>query len=170
MAEALWASGPHPEYERELALYGRFVGAWDFDWTGFDEEGNVAQTAPGEWLFDWGLEGRAVVDVWICPNRTERVKEGAPKGEWGVTVRFYDPEIDAWRVTWHGPGFGNVRPFIAKEEGDEIVQRGTTADGEPMRWVFSDVTAHTFEWRSEISKDGSETWRKREHMSVRRRA
>lgn len=169
MLEALAAPGPHPDREEHLGLYGQFMGAWDFDWTGYDADGAVSQAAVGEWLFDWGLHGRAVVDVWICPSRAEREKEGAPYGEHGVTVRFYDPAIDAWRVTWMGPAFGNVRPFVARQEGDEIVQRGETPDGHQLQWIFSDVTDNSFRWRSQLSEDGGETWRIRERMEVRRR-
>jgi len=169
MLEALWAPGPHPDRAEHLDLYGQFVGEWDFDWTGYDTNGEASQTAVGEWLFDWGLDGRAVVDVWICPSRTERARDDAPSGEHGATVRFYDPAIEAWRVTWMGPAFGNVRAFIATLEGDEIVQRGTTPDGHELRWIFSDITRDSFRWRSQVSEDGGGNWRIRERMEVRRR-
>jgi hypothetical protein len=168
MLESLGAPGPHPDFEDQLALYGQFVGDWEFDYTGYDDDGSMGARAVGEWHFAWALDGRAVADVWICPSRSERMKEGAPPGEYGVTVRFYDASIEAWKVTWHGPAFGNVRVFTAKREGDEIVQRGTTPDGKPLQWIYSDVAGDTFHWRSQISDDDGATWRLREEFDVRR--
>jgi len=149
-------------------LYGRFVGEWDFDWTGYDADGDELLTTRGEWLFAWTLQGRAVQDIWICPARDlYDSPDCPPQREYGTTVRFYDAGADVWRVVWCGPGFGNLRPFVATQQGDEIVQEGTTPDGEPLHWIFSDITPTSFEWRSRILHDGE--WRPRERMSVRRR-
>ena len=165
--ESLASGERHPDIPEDRDLYGRFVGSWDFDYTGYGSDGDVT-TAIGEWHFMRGLDGRAVVDVWICPSRAERAKQGSPPGEYGVTVRFYDASADTWKVTWHGPAFGNVRPFTAAREGDEIVQRMVTPEGHDMRWIFSDIEDDSFHWRSVISEDGGATWNLREEFAVRR--
>jgi hypothetical protein len=163
--EALVAPGPAAEYADELMLYGRFVGDWEFDWTGFDENGDETLTTRGEWLFTWVLRGRAVQDVWICPARD--LDEVAGGREYGTTVRFYDPKIDAWHVVWAGPGFGSLRTFVATARGDEIVQEGRSPEGRDLRWIFSDIEPDSFSWRSQELVDGH--WRLRERMAVRRR-
>jgi hypothetical protein len=168
MLEALASDGPSPEIPEEEDLYGRFVGSWDFDYTAYGAEGDVTK-AVGEWHFAWALDGRAIVDVWICPSRAEREREGAPPGEYGVTVRFYDASVGGWRSTWHGPAFGNVRPFVAKREGDEIVHRGVTSEGHALHWIFSDIRDDAFHWRSVVSEDDGATWRMREEFDARRR-
>jgi hypothetical protein len=166
--EALLAAGPAAEYADKLMLYGRFVGDWDFDWTGFDADGNETLTTRGEWLFTWVLRGRAVQDVWICPARDLYGAPGAPaEREYGTTIRFYDAKIDAWHVVWAGPGFGNLRTFVASARGEEIVQEGRSHEGRPMQWIFSDIEGDSFTWRSQELVDGR--WRLRERMAVRRR-
>ena len=67
-----------------------------------------------------------------------------PPGEWGTTLRFYDPAIDAWRSTWIGPRKHVVMPFLARQVGDEIVLEGSFQEGSLTRWIFSDVTPATF--------------------------
>ena len=150
-------------------LFGQFVGSWDVDVT-WHEAGRVVRRARGEWHFAWVLEGRGVQDVWIVPPRGERTG-GADLYEYGTTLRFYDPGIDAWRSTWHGPMHGVVIPFIARKVADEIVLQGRHAvDDRPMRWVFSDIGPERFLWRSEASADEGETWELIQDFVVRRRA
>jgi hypothetical protein len=166
--EALVASGPAPEYADQLMLYGRFVGEWDFDWTGYDGAGDETFTTRGEWLFTWALRGRAVQDVWICPARDLYDVPGTPSDrEYGTTVRFYDPGIDAWHVVWAGPGGGNLRTFVAGARGGQIVQEGRTPAGRPLQWIFSEIEPGSFTWRSQELVEGE--WRLRERMAVRRR-
>ena len=158
LAEALAADGPHPEHAEALMLFGRFVGEWDFDWVAYDRDGEQSSAERGEWIFDWVLEGRAVQDVWIVPAR-----------EYGTTIRVYDPRLDVWLVTWHGPVNGARRTFVARRSGDEIVQEGRTERGHPMRWIFSEIAEDSFSWRSVVSEDGERAWQLREEMHVRRK-
>lgn len=95
---------------------------------------------PGQFV-DVG-DQEPVGDVWISPSRASRA-DGAD-GEWGMSLRFYDPEIDAFRSTWLGPGNGWVIPFIGKPTEIE----SDTGDVR-RRWVFSDLTAESFSWRAE---------------------
>ena len=165
-AEALMADGPAPEHATELMLYGQFVGEWELDWTAYADDGEPAKTARGEWIFSWILEGRAVQDVWILPHRGE----GMPAGEYGTTIRFYDPRSDVWYVTWSGPVNGARRTFVARPVDDEILQEGTNEDGELLQWIFSEITSNSFRWRNLRSADRGTTWRLVEEMRVRRRS
>jgi hypothetical protein len=169
MLSALGASGPHPDLADKLELFGQFVGSWDLDRTSYAPDGTTA-TVPGEWHFGWVLEGRAVQDVWICPARRYRTAPIAPPAEWGTVIRFFDTSIDAWRATWVGPATGISHAFVAHEEGGEIVLRGTTDEGGPLRWVFSDITGDSFRWRSEVADDPGRAWRLTVEMRVRRRS
>jgi hypothetical protein len=110
-----------------------------------------------------------VQDVWIVPSRAERAAGDDRPGEYGSTIRFYDPRLDAWRCVWSGPAFGNLRVFEARPVGDEVVLEGTNPDGHPLRWIFSDATEASFHWRDEVSEDGGATWFLQEEMEVRRR-
>jgi 2-polyprenyl-6-methoxyphenol hydroxylase-like FAD-dependent oxidoreductase len=55
------------------------------------------RTVTAEWHFAWALNGHAVQDVWIAPHRRDR-ECGEPPVDWGTTIRFYDPGIDAWAI------------------------------------------------------------------------
>ncbi|MFC0108211.1 hypothetical protein [Kibdelosporangium aridum] len=150
------ADGPHPDHAAELMLFGRFVGAWDLTVTDHFEDGTT-RTMRGEWHFGWALQGRAIQDVWIVPGR-----------ECGMTVRFYDPRITAWRSTWIGPTSGYVQQFVARQQGDEIVLAGQQPDGRSLQWIFSSITPQSFHWRNVISTNGA-TWRLQQEMQVVRR-
>jgi hypothetical protein len=165
LADALLADGPDPEHAEALMLFGRFVGAWECDWVGYDWDGETT-TERGEWIFGWVLEGRAVQDVWIIPGRSRR--DGA-EGEYGTTIRFYDPLLGAWLVTWNGPVGRARRTLVARPAGDAIVQDGQTEEGYPLRWTFSEIEEDSFTWRSVCSRDGEQTWQLREEMQVRRK-
>ena len=152
------SDGPDPHGPPELMQFGRFVGAWDLDVICYDEQGEVSRRLPGEWHFGWALEGRAVADVWIVPSRSRRDGSGPPSGEYGMSLRFFDPDIDAWRSTWLGPVHKVVLPFLAKQVGDEMRLERTDGD-RLVRWSFSEITPSSFRWRNTTSDDGGEKWR-----------
>jgi hypothetical protein len=152
--DAFAAPGPAPELADRLHLFGQFVGSWDLSVTTIGHDG-VATNLPGEWHFGWALAGRAVADVWICPRRNAA---GGSPGEHGLSLRFYDPAIAAWRSTWMGPARGIVRAFVARPTDAGIVLEGRF-DGIDTRWSFSDITSTSFRWRNEESIDDGERWR-----------
>lgn len=168
MLAALAAPGPHPDLAEHLHLFGQFVGSWDVDITYYRPDGS-RQALEGEWHFGWVLEGRAIQDVWIAPRRALR-RAGRELGDYGATLRFYDPAIAAWRSTWIGPYKGYVMPFIARPVGDEIVLEGSFAPGRTTRWIFSDITPDTFRWRHVDLEEGSDGEVLRQTMAARRRA
>ncbi len=139
LAEAFVAEGPRPELAERLSLFAPLIGSWDL----IVYEGEQRTTA--EWHFGWALDGRAVADVWISPRREEGVKH---EGEWGLSLRFYDPAIGAWRSTWHGPKRGWVIPFRAGPSAEGI-ELGGERDGIELRWIFSELAPDSFRWRAE---------------------
>ncbi|MFT3829779.1 MAG: hypothetical protein QM691_08755 [Opitutaceae bacterium] len=167
LASALLADGPRPELAADLALFGQFVGSWDLAVTTYAENG-TPQEDSGEWHFAWALDGRAIVDVWISPARDYRTRR-ADAGDYGITVRFFDPTIGAWRSTWLGPVRRTVRPFVARPVGDEIVLTGSFEPGLETRWIFSQITRHGFHWRAVQSSDGWQTQLLRQEMRATRR-
>ena len=169
MIEALAATHPFRQYADELALFGRLVGSWDIEDTHFDRDGTPRKVQAGEWHFDWVLEGRAIQDVIISPPREERRRTSAPANEYGTTLRFYDPRIDAWRVCFVAPVVGAVVNLIARRVGDDIVLEGPGPDGLLYRWMFTDITEATFRWRGYESSDEGRTWFMDEEMKARRR-
>ncbi|CAN5522038.1 hypothetical protein BH10PSE7_BH10PSE7_01960 [soil metagenome] len=126
--------------------------------------GRVTRRERGEWHFGWILEGRGVQDVWIVPRRSERAWR-TDLYEYGTSVRFYDPKIDAWHSTWHGPMHGVIRKFIARAVGDRIVLDGEDAR---LRWTFRDISADRFLWTNEALRDDGHTWELQQDFVCRR--
>ena len=109
----------------------------------------------GEWHFAWVLEGRAIQDVWIVPPRRLR-GQSVPLYEYGTSLRFYDPELSAWRSTWIGPMQGVVHTFIARGDENGITMQTGAFASRSLRWVFSQIKAKSFKWENfEKSDNGS---------------
>ncbi len=166
--EGLMARGPHPHLTNKLQLFGQFIGSWDADWIGYQVDSVNGQKGKGEIHFAWILEGRAIQDVWIFPTR-EDLKYGLPMDEWGSTIRFYDPNIDAWRISWHGPVNHVVRTMVARPVEDEIWVEGPDMQGRPLRWIFSKITSASFCWSNFVSEDGGHSWRLQEELNAYRK-
>ena len=161
--EGLPADGPTPELAKKLALFGQFVGDWDILECRSLEGDGTWSTSRGKLHWRWVLEGRAVQDVWTTID--EKSGRSVPIG---TTIRFYDPKIDAWHSVWLAPVFGVVRPFIGRAVGSEIVLEGKNDRGNPIRWIFSDITGSSFRWRGEELRTPPSGWVLYEEMRIRR--
>jgi hypothetical protein len=141
-------------------LFGQFVGDWTISarfpagWERIRQTGGCVR---------WILEGRALQDIFS-------VIRGDPPQETpvGTTVRYYDERIDAWHVVWLSPYQGVERAFVARRVGEEIVLQGTTPEGYPERWVFSEIMPESFRWRAEVTHDRGATWLLTEESRMQR--
>jgi uncharacterized protein len=167
--DGLLADGPHPGLADQLRLFGQFVGDWDADWIGYQADTSISQTGKGEIHFGWVLEGRAIQDVWIFPSRQEQ-RQGQPVEEWGSTLRFYNPTLRQWTVCFATPVNVAIQLMTAQAVGKEIWVEGPDLKGRPLRWIFSQITPHSFHWRNVVSEDEGQTWRLQEELEARRMA
>lgn len=140
-------------------LYGWLVGSWELDVIDH-EPGGGRRTGKGEVHFAWVLEGRAMQDVWITPQRAERRPDQTAlvRNRYGTTLRVYDPTRRNWRITWINPVNGAHNSLVGERRGDEIVQEGTDDDGSLMRWRFTKIRPDSFHWIGDVSADGGKTW------------
>lgn len=161
---ALLASMPAPTVPWNADIFAPMLGSWDVDVVFYKPDGTVKKRAPGEWHFARTLEGRGIEDVWIVPPRTVRDPQDQTPGEYGETVRFYDPRISAWHCVWHGVVNGIVWPFIGRGVGNEVVLERIDGDGKLTHWVFFEMRETSFRWRSEASVDGGTTWQIEQEM------
>lgn len=145
--DALICEGAHPSIPLSDRIFEPFIGEWDLRVRWY-VEGNLAREMAGEWSFSRVLEGRGIQDVWIVPPRGQRNTEELY--EYGTSVRFYEPSLQAWRSTWIGPMHDMVQTFLAQRDGDNIVLATKPQTEGALRWVFSDITAQEFHWHNYV--------------------
>jgi hypothetical protein len=163
-SEALVSSQKNPSIPEDRNYFGQFVGEWDFDWYEGKRE-DAKRHVKGEWIFSWVLDGTAVQDVFICPSRAERLTNPQPDGEYGTTIRFYNPNTGAWDIFYGCTG--EASRLEARKEKDEIVL--TEVQERKMKWIFSEITENSFHWRHMRAEDG-QNWEVRcEFFAVRRK-
>lgn len=157
---ALLADKAEAAHQKQLMVFGRFVGTWSFTGVEYHEDGTTA-TDNGEIQFHWVLRGKAIQDVWLETARSDH----GPK-IYGTTLRFYDPAIHAWKAVWIDPVFGTVQTLTGGKVGDRIVLQGRQR-GVPIRWIFSQIEPNSFYWYGE--KKSGKKWRKYEEVRAHRR-
>jgi hypothetical protein len=146
MARLLFAEGPAADRADKMSLYGWLVGTWHMEAVMHTPDG-ATHERQGDIVFAWALEGRAIVDVWRLPDFFH-----------GVTLRIYDPAIDAWHIVWSDAMRQYFNRQIGRAQGRDIVQVGTSDDGADTRWSFTDITPDSFRWLGERSTDGQKSW------------
>jgi hypothetical protein len=161
--EGLAADGPYGELKEKLSLFGQFVGDWEIVEDRYLQEEGTWVKSRGELHVNWILEGRALQDTFMTfDTKTHKMIPD------GTTLRFYDSRIDAWQVVWFSPMQGAIKTLIGRKAGDEIVLERRTDEGRLVKWIFSEITALSFRWHSEESRDEGRTWMLREEMRIRR--
>jgi hypothetical protein len=163
------SSGPHPDYQYKLMLFGQFEGVWDVDIEFFDDDGNSIFHGPGEWAFAWVLDGRVLQDVLTFPDLHDPSAIAPGKRNIGTSLRHYDPKTDTWRVVWIGASSGNLCFLTAKEEGDDLLIERNEPGMSLLRWRFSDITETQFHWTGHFSNDEGKTWVLEQEMVATKR-
>lgn len=170
MLIALGARGPHHDVvASEHAIYMPLIGSWNLEV--FDLEGDGARrVSTGEWHFGWVLEGRALQDVLVVPSHSERRTATPIKGNRCATsLRIFDPASGLWRVHFFNPVNQICEVFTAQQQGKDIVQTGTDANGARVREIFSDIAPESFVWRREI-EDNFGSWKLKSEYFAKRRS
>lgn len=156
--DALLATGPSASIPEKYRIYDRLIGSWDVLVIDHEPQGARSET-PGEWHFEYVLEGRAVQDVFIVPKRGPSPETKSDvKLRYGTTLRSFDAESGDWNVAWNNPISGARNYLIARANGENIVQLGTEPNGDLLRWCFVDIRERSARWTGERSSDGDATW------------
>jgi hypothetical protein len=163
MITTLGSSGPHPSLGNEAQVFDRLVGAWNCEFTFYNEDG-TKRNMSGEVLFGWVLDGRVLQDIWITytddPTKERNI---------GTSLRFFDRKSKKWEVIFINPVYG-VIIVRGGAEGDNIVLRGVDNEDAALRWSFKNIKPDSFVWYGEKSFDKGKTWRLEEEHHMRRRA
>lgn len=168
-ASLLQSAGRSPEIPESADIYGWLVGSWHLDvlhYRGLDLAG---RNMKGEVHFGWVLEGRAIQDVWIMPQVSDRnSSRDRTNNMYGTTLRIWDAALQAWRIRWFNPVTGHEERQTGRKIGRDIVQIGSRPDGAPTRWRFTEITPDSFLWLGEaLGSDGS-TWKLEGQFRARR--
>jgi hypothetical protein len=169
LLQVLGSSARSNELTDQEDIYGWLIGGWEATVYDYAEDGTTHESS-GEWHFGRVLEGRAIQDVWIAPPRSKRNAKNMSKqyNRYGTSLRVYDREIGAWRVTWFNPVTGVRNDLVGRRQGADIVQEGVTADGRKIRWSFKDITPSSFRWLGEFLESDGKTWRPQAEFRARR--
>lgn len=157
---ALASSARSPELDDVDDLFGFLIGSWEIDAVLIDANG-LARRTQGEVHASWVLEGRAIQDLFIFPQRGDRTPGARASGErHATTIRTYDRRRTAWRVAFINPAAAETSAeLIARRDGDAIAMEGQRADGVPIRWRYPSATERSFRYAAlELSAD-RQTWR-----------
>jgi hypothetical protein len=153
----LTASARSPEIPESEDVYGWLVGDWELvvcHYLGMDVTSRVVR---GEVHAGWVLQGRAVQDVWLYPSDPQAA-ELDKMITYGTTLRVWDPAIKAWRITWINPARNHREEQIGRRMGNDIVQIGFRANGQPTRWRFTEITPDSFHWLGDALQPDGQTW------------
>ena len=128
--------------------FAPLLGDWEFDYvecTGIK--------AKGEWYFRRGLDGMAIVDIFICPSRATRDVNPQPHAEYGMTIRTYNFGKCCWDMIYTCPKY--TSSLQAEKEGDSIVCKNLKKP--ENKWIFKEITGVSFHWQNvDIAEDGEE--------------
>ena len=163
------SSGPHPDYQDKLMLFGQFEGFWDMEMSFLDDDGNITFQGNGEWAFAWVLDGRVMQDVLTFPDLKDPTLITPGKRNIGTSLRHYNPKDDIWRVVWIGASSNNLCFLQAKEDYEDILLERNDEGSSYLQWRFSDITDNSFHWTGHYSKDAGETWILEQEMFATRR-
>jgi len=165
--EAVLSAGRSQEIAPEDDVYGWLIGSWELDVRRYGVDLS-ARSLRGEVHFAWVLEGRAIQDVWIMPQRSARTPQIEKTcNMYGTTLRVWDASLKAWRITWINPVTGGRDELIGRWSGKDIVQVGAR-NGIPIRWMFTEITLDSFRWTGEVLEADGATWRLEGEFLARR--
>lgn len=140
---ALHAATPNAQLGDHAEDLAWLVGGWDAVVRDYEDDGTCTEST-GEWWFSWVLEGRAMQDVWIVPERGASAK----RQRYGSTIRWFDESDGTWKISWFNPVSGARTELAGTRQGDALVFEGDQGP-DRIRWSFNDMTPNGFVWRGE---------------------
>ena len=109
-------------------------------------------------------DGTSIVrKVWNGRANLGELEVAGPAGRIeGLSLRTYNPQSHQWHISWANSADGTVGvPMIGEFKGS----RGEFYNQEPfngraifVRFIFSDITANSFQLEQAFSEDGGKSW------------
>lgn len=80
----------------------------------------------------------------------------------GLSLRLYNPESRQWNISWSNSNDGTLGPPMIggfkNGRGEFYNQESLNGRAIFVRFIFSDITASTFQLEQAFSGDGGKTW------------
>jgi hypothetical protein len=74
-----------------------------------------------------------------------------------------------WRITWINPVTGAHDELTGRRIGADVVQEGKRPSGQPIRWVFTQITPVSCLWYGEALQSDGRTWKREAEFHLRKR-
>lgn len=148
----------HPEAPPETKQFGQLAGVWQC--TNFAYvNGQWFSGWPATWVWKYSLDGFAVQDLWFQKREDLPPTSTLNRAVAGTNIRIYNPQKKKWEIAWFTNGSNSMSRLEAEFKNNEIVMTPLPVEGKPLRRiVFYEIAKDSFQWRSERSADGGETW------------
>jgi hypothetical protein len=95
-------------------------------------------------------------------NIDDFVPEGWRPGFLGMTLRLFNLQTGRWSIYWASNATGSLEPPVVGgfNDGVGIFEGDDELNGRPVRvrFVWSEITAHSARWEQMFSGDGGTTW------------
>ena len=148
------------------ASVGRPDGQHDFDfefgeWTIHLVRRLRPLTGSTTWV---EYDGTSVVrKVWNGRANLGELDVAGPAGRIvGLSLRLYDPSSRQWRISWANSADGTLGPPMIggfeNGRGEFYNQEMLNGRAIFVRFIFSDITASSFELEQAFSDDGGKSW------------
>jgi hypothetical protein len=139
----------------ELMHWGKLVGQWSTVEERFKTDGSGWEASKSaDWDFFWAFNGWGIQDNYTSPPLSVAVPDESARQR-GINLRIYDPEEKRWVLTWLTVKSSKPATFTAISSDEKIVMLADDPNPQGFygRVTFFDITATTFEWKLEWSKD-----------------
>ncbi len=150
----LTADDRHEAAPEALGHMAPLIGDWHIEWQSLDENGEVQASGEADWHWRWILDGHAVQDVWLNPSLSQEVERRFR----GTNLRTFNSETGQWEMIWvtNQPP-GGATHYTATSTPERIEMHPVEAP-QSNRIIFYNMTGDHFDWVSEDSADGGESW------------
>lgn len=156
--KALVSEDKNNAIPEEYDWYKSLIGDWDFDYY------SAGKHVEGEWIFRRILEGMAIEDLFICPSRNTKDTNPQPDGEYGVAIRMFNTVTKSYDMTYICSKYTQL--LEVRKENEKIV---CTVKNKPTeKWVFSEITNHSFRWQNITVLDNGE-WQINSNIYAKRK-
>lgn len=143
----------------DLAHWEMLIGQWSTKEEGLKTDGSAWERSNGaDWNFYRAFDGWGVRDDYFSPPLDVELDDETTRQR-GINLRIYNPAEKKWVMTWLTTSSTKPATFTASSDENKIVMLSDVANPQGFygKVTFFDMTATTFEWKLEWSKD-KESW------------